>query len=199
MATKLVHLKIDRVDGVDDPATGKPFLLMKAGDADDVLGSLASIQKKVSEVIEAMRSEGVSLSKGLAEHVVQLAKMCELKCVTKEVEEAAAAAVAPPPAAAAAAAVPGDALAASLAKMADGLSSLSKSIESMPDRIVEGIAKSFEDGGEGGEPPPAEPPPESQQPAPEPVQKGRGTGREFGKGLFHDVIFPKQSLTVARR
>lgn len=193
MANKLSQLKIDRVDGVDDPATGKRFLMAKASDVDDVLDSLTSLQKGVHAMLESFRNDGVVFSKDASEKIAALAKMCEVTFTTKDAEPPAAptASAAPAQTAAPAAPVAGapsanDALLAAMMKMSEGFEAVAKGIASMPEKIVEGIAKSLEEpmGDDAHEPAP------SSQPAPSPVRKA--AGREYGKGLFESVIYPSR-------
>lgn len=194
MGAGLKDLKIDRVDGVDDPATGRRFMLTKSEDLDDLLGNLDTLQKATAEAFEALAKDDVTFSKDTAAKLSKLAEVCDIKAVLKCREEAKAkdattAATAPP----ASNAAPADALVSALGKMTERFDAVAKSLEGLPEKITERIEKAFEDDEElvaTG----ASRSVESSQP-PEAPNVHKSSAREFGKGMFANVVFPR----VARR
>lgn len=182
---ELQDLEVDRVDGVDEPATGRRFILMKnaEGKVDTVIkaeefeqlksdaGKLITTAK--SALAALAKGDGLALSDAQAGALNELAKLLEagheFKAATAKAADGAGAGDGkgtPDPNAALAAAV-GTAVAEGIAKsFGDRLEKLEKAVEARPPKPVA---------------------PASGQPAGEPITKG--APKKLGEGVFSNIVF----------
>jgi len=58
---QIKDLTIDRVDAVDAPATGRPFLLLKSGDPAEVAKNFEDLSGMVAAALKALQEDKVSL------------------------------------------------------------------------------------------------------------------------------------------
>jgi hypothetical protein len=181
---ELQDLEVDRVDGVDEPATGRRFILMKnaEGKVDTVIkaeefeqlksdaGKLITTAK--SALAALAKGDGLALSDAQAGALNELAKLLEagheFKAATAKAADGTASAGAPaagsPEAIAAAV---GTAVADAIEKnLGSRLEKVEKALEARPPKPVA---------------------PASGQPAGEPITKG--APKKLGEGVFSNIVF----------
>lgn len=115
----LEDLDVDRVDGVDDPATKRRFLMLKSMTGDEVAAALERGEVATRSLLKGLA--GVALPPDILRLATAMAKSADLdvKFEVKK-EESAAPAVAPAPAAAAVAPAPAPVAAPALDPVAFG-------------------------------------------------------------------------------
>ena len=85
---KLEDLRVERVDGVDRPATGHRWVIVKSEEADPVEKDYAGAARAAIEALS--KEEGVTVSKETAEALTALAALLEMSVEFKSVEGAPA-------------------------------------------------------------------------------------------------------------
>ena len=66
MSAKLINLIVTRVDAVDSPATGLPFLIIKSEEPDEMQKGAEELAKAAADVIEALSKETPDTAETLA-------------------------------------------------------------------------------------------------------------------------------------
>lgn len=141
-AEALEELDIERVDGVDDPATGRPFLFAKSADFEDLDESLQSLGRHTRKTLRHLAKSGKAFDRDTVLCLRSLAKAVDSKAEFRiaksddETEKSADANAQAAAAAAAAGAAPaakaeGGELAAALKSLAEGQAAMVKSMEAM--------------------------------------------------------------------
>lgn len=82
MPTELEELEVDRVDAVDDPATGHKFLLLKTDDPDEIEANLQSLAVECFNALRAVAKGKVELDRLSAKKLSKIAKMLGVKGLT---------------------------------------------------------------------------------------------------------------------
>lgn len=78
MAVELLDLEVDRVDGVDKPATGRKFLIQKSEEPDEVKANLDQLVKAGTGALESLAKQDIlALSPETAKALNTLAKLLE--------------------------------------------------------------------------------------------------------------------------
>lgn len=81
---KLSDMDIERVDGVDQPATGRKFLLMKSEEDDELHQNMRDLIDKIEHALRMMaKSEDLFLSEELASSLNEVAKALDLDITFK--------------------------------------------------------------------------------------------------------------------
>jgi len=83
--TELQDLTIDRVDGVDRPANGSPFMILKAEDDNELRANAEKLADGALSALKALK--GVALNKDAAEAIQSLADLLGVKLTVSEVPE----------------------------------------------------------------------------------------------------------------
>ena len=77
--SKLTDIDIERVDGVDEPATHQKFLILKAEEPEELRQNVKELLGKVEAALKALaKNEGLMLSKEAAESLNAVAKALDL-------------------------------------------------------------------------------------------------------------------------
>lgn len=86
---KLEDMRVERVDGVDRPATGHRWVIVKSETPDEVEKDYAGAARAAIDALA--KEEGISVSKETAEALTALAALLEMSVEFKSVEGAPAA------------------------------------------------------------------------------------------------------------
>lgn len=178
----LEDLDVDRVDGVDNPATGRPFIFMKDGESDDIRVQAENLAEVAGKALLALQgTEGIKLAKDAADALNELAQLVGIEAEFAPTEEAADETPAEDEPAAETPATPDPAqseLVAAVKAQGANIDRLASAIEKMVSAgtkvpvkpAVKPVSKQA-----AGQDPPAD--------TKTPVKK------ELGKGMFTDVVF----------
>lgn len=78
--SKLVDLEVERVDGVDEPATKQKFLILKAEEPDELRQNVKELLGKVEAALNALaKAEGLALTEEAASALNEVAKALGLE------------------------------------------------------------------------------------------------------------------------
>ena len=213
MPEQLEDLEIDRVDGVDDPATKRRFALLKSATREEIGAELEAIGNATETALKLLSKS--AYDRKTARALAKVADLMEFDDIEfrirKEADAPPAAAAAPAaqapaapaaaaPAPAAAAADPNAAIVQAIkAAFAEGMEGIRKSLESLPAQV----AKCLGDGPNEPETPPDGTTEEVATPEPDVAPKAKAARSsqpretrhvrkahpQFGAGMFADVIY----------
>jgi len=174
---ELKDIDVDRIDGVEDPATKKRFLILKAEEPDELRANVEALLKKVQHALGLLaKSADLQIDEECAKALDELAEELGIEPVfaakaKKKPEEEYGYGYGYPPEK------------KKPAKKAEDDEVIISKLAELLDRKFEELTQALK---------PAEPPAgiaKSRQPA---VQDATGTPRKLGEGLFANVIFGRE-------